>query len=106
MFTQKNLILTRSNPCGQGGYQFLYRIGQYGVSLGSKPQEEIQQIHWEADVIRYTSETPLTYEVCHTTELASKTLKFLNDSTLNEFLEKAFEYFKELGSLEKMLPEE
>jgi len=106
MFTQKNLILTRSNPGGQGGYQFLYKIGQYGVSLGSKPQEEIQQIHWEADVIRYTSETPLRYEVCHTTELASKTLKFLNDSTLNEFLEKAFEYFKELGSLEKMLPEE
>jgi hypothetical protein len=51
------------------------------------------------------TETPLKYEVCHTTELAAKTLKFYNDKALNEFLGKAFKYFEELDLLENMLPE-
>jgi len=34
--------------------------------------------------------------------LAEKTLIIHNDSSLNEFLEKAFSYFEELGILEGM----
>ena len=41
-----------------------------------------------------------------TPTLANKTLKFYTDKSLNEFLGKAFQYFEELGSLEKMLPQE
>ena len=46
------------------------------------------------------------FEICHTTELSDKTLKFYKDKSLNEFLQKAFQYFEELNSLEKMLPKE
>ncbi|PIQ98002.1 MAG: hypothetical protein COV67_01290 [Nitrospinae bacterium CG11_big_fil_rev_8_21_14_0_20_56_8] len=105
MLTQKNLVLTRAEPNGMGGLQFLYRVGQYGIVAGSQPCEEIHQIHWEADVVKFISLKPLQFEVCHTTELADKTLKFRNDKAINEFLEKAFSYFGELALLEGMLPQ-
>jgi hypothetical protein len=105
MIIQENLILNRSEPDGLGGMQFLYKVKDYGVTAISKPQEEISNIHWEVDIIKYLTVTPLKYEVCHTTELATKTLKFYSDRALNEFLGKAFKYFEELGLLENMLPD-
>ena len=105
MIIQDNLILNRAEPDGLGGMQFLYKVNDYGVTAISKPQEELSNIHWEVDVIKYLTETPLEYEVCHTTELATKTLKFYSDKALNEFLGKAFKYFEELGLLENMLPD-
>ena len=105
MLIQDNLFLTRSNPSGNGGTQFLYRIKDYGLAALSGPQEEIAMIHWEIEVIKFTSPDTADYEVCHSTELADKTLKFYSDKSLNEFLQKAFQYFEELSSLEKMLPE-
>jgi len=104
MIIQDNLLLNRADPDGMGGVQFVYKVNGYGVTAISKPQEEISNIHWEVEVIKYLTEKPLKYEVCHTTELANKTLKFYNDKALNEFLGKAFKYFEELGLLEKMLP--
>ena len=107
MLIQKNLLLIRSNPTGQGGTQLLYRLKSYGLVALNRPQEEISMIHWEVDIIKFTDdEESLDFEVCHTTEMADKTLKFYTDKSLNEFLEKAFQYFEELGSLEKMLPQE
>ena len=106
MLIQDNLFLTRSNPSGQGGFQFLYRVNDYGLAALSGPQEEISMIHWEVEVIKFTSPGTADYEVCHSTELADKTLKFYSDKSLNEFLQKSFQYFEELSSLEKMLPEE
>ena len=106
MITQENLLLNRAEPNGLGGVQFLYKVKDYGLMAISKPQEEISNIHWEVDVIKYLNEKPLEYEVCHTTELADKTLKFYSDKRLNEFLEKAFGYFSELSLLENMLPEQ
>ena len=105
MLIQDNLFLTRSNPSGNGGTQFLYRVKDYGLAALSGPQEEIAMIHWEIEVIKFTSPDTADYEVCHSTELADKTLKFYSDKSLNEFLQKAFQYFEELNSLEKMLPE-
>ena len=105
MIIQDNLLLNRADPDGMGGVQFVYKVNDYGVTAISKPQEEISNIHWEVEVIKYLTEKPLKYEVCHTTELANKTLKFYNDKALNEFLGKAFKYFEELGLLEKMLPD-
>lgn len=105
MIIQDNLLLNRAEPDGLGGMQFLYKINDYGIAAISKPQEELSNIHWEVNIIKYIAVTPLKYEVCHTTELAAKTLKFYNDKALNEFLSKAFEYFKELGLLENMLPD-
>ena len=105
MLIQDNLFLTRSNPSGNGGTQFLYRLKDYGLAALSGPQEEIAMIHWEVEVIKFTSPDTADYEVCHSTELADKTLKFYSDKSLNEFLQKAFQYFEELNSLEKMLPE-
>jgi hypothetical protein len=105
MLIQDNLFLTRSNPSGNGGTQFLYRVKDYGLVALSGPQEEIAMIHWEIEVIKFTSPDTADYEVCHSTELADKTLKFYSDKSLNEFLQKAFQYFEELNSLEKMLPE-
>ena len=105
MLIQDNLFLTRSNPSGNGGTQFLYRVKNYGLAALSGPQEEIAMIHWEIEVIKFTSPDTADYEVCHSTELADKTLKFYSDKSLNEFLQKAFQYFEELNSLEKMLPE-
>ena len=105
MLIQDNLFLTRSNPSGNGGTQFLYRVKDYGLAALSGPQEEIAMIHWEIEVIKFTSPDTADYEVCHTTELADKTLKFYSDKSLNEFLQKAFQYFEELNSLDKMLPE-
>ena len=102
MLTQENLHLTRSAPDGQGGQQFLYKVNQYGISAISRPQEEISQIHWNVEVIKYHDTQAVGFDVCHSTELAEKTLVFHNDSSLNEFLEKAFNYFKELGFLENM----
>ena len=105
MLNQDNLFLTRSNPSGNGGTQFLYRVTDYGLAALSGPQEEIAMIHWEVEVIKFTSSDTADYEVCHSTELADKSLKFYSDKSLNEFLQKAFQYFEELNSLEKMLPE-
>ena len=102
MLIQKNLYLSRSATDGQGGQEFLYKVNQYGISAKSRPQEELSQIHWEVEVIKYQETAAIKFEICHDTELAKKTLIFHNDSSLNEFLEKAFNYFKELGILESM----
>ncbi len=106
MLIQDNLLLTRSDPSGQGGTQLIYRLKGYGLAAVSRPQEEIAMIHWEVDVIKFKDEATTDHEICHTTELANKTLKFYTDKSLNEFLGKAFQYLEELGSLEKMLPQE
>ncbi len=106
MLIQDNLFLTRTNPNGQGGTQFLYRVENYGLTALSSPQEEISMIHWEVEVIKFTRPETAGFEVCHSTELANKTLKFYTDKSLNEFLQRAFQYFGELSSLENMLPQE
>jgi len=105
MLLQENLLLNRAEPNGLGGVQFLYKVRDYGVTAISRPQENISNIHWEVDIVKYLTTTPIQYEVCHTTEMASKTLKFYNDKSLNEFLQKAFRYFDELSLLESMIPE-
>ena len=102
MLVQENLYLSRSAADGHGGQEFLYKVNQYGISAKSRPQEELSQIHWEVEVIKYQGTAAVKFEICHDTELAKKTLLFHNDSSLNEFLEKAFNYFKELGILESM----
>ena len=101
MLIQDNLFLTRADPSGQGGIQFLYRVKDYGLSALSRPQEEISMIHWEVEVIKFTNSETADFEICHSTELSDKTLKFYKDKSLNEFLQKAFQYFGELASLEK-----
>ena len=106
MYIEENIVLTRSDPSGGGGTQFLYRVNNYGLAVITRPEEDISQIHWEVDVIKYDDEKNFRFEVCHTTELADKTLKFRNDQSLNEFLLKAFDYLKELDYLEQILPEE
>jgi hypothetical protein len=105
MVIQENLLLQRVQPDGQGGIQLLYKVNQYGISAISRPQEEIFMIHWEVDVIKYHDQSNIAFEPCHTTELASRPLRFNNDKSLNEFLEKAFKYFAELETLEQLLPE-
>ena len=102
MLIQENLHLSRSAPDGQGGQQLLYKVNQYGISAISRPQEELSQIHWDVEVIKYQETVAIKFKICHDTELAAKTLIFHNDSSLNEFLGKAFSYFKELGTLEDM----
>lgn len=106
MLIQDNLFLTRSNPSGQGGYQFIYRVKDYGLTALSSPQEEIAMIHWEVEVIKFKNSETADFEICHSTELADKTLKLYSDKSLNEFLQKAFQYFEELDSLEKMMPQD
>ena len=103
MFTKENLILQRSDPSGNGGVQFLYEVNGYGIAAISPPMEEISQLHWQVDVVKFTDVKKYKFEICHDTELANKTLTLYNDKMLNEFLLKAFEYFKELDKLEKML---
>ena len=103
MLTNDNLVLTRAEPLGSGGTQFLYRVKNYGLIATCKPEEEITNIHWEVDVVKYRNEKPTDYEICHTTELACKTLVFNNDKSLNEFLFRSFTYFKELVTLDAML---
>ena len=106
MLIQDNLVLTRSDPSGMGGTQLIYRVKNYGLTAVNRPQEEISQIHWEVEVVKFKDDSISSFEACHTTELADKTLKFYTDKSLNEFIEKSFQYFEELGSLEKMLPQE
>jgi len=106
MLIQESLHLSRSASDGQGGQEFLYKVNQYGISAKSRPQEELSQIHWEVEVIKYQKTAAIKFEICHDTELAEKALIFHNDSSLNEFLEKAFNYFKELGVLEGMAKKE
>lgn len=103
MLTTKNLALTRAEPDGNGGTQFLYRINNYGIAAVSVPKEEVSQIHWEVDVIKYEDDKTFRYQVCADTELAEKTLIFRNDKSLNEFLEKAFIWFQEVNTLENMM---
>ena len=103
MLNQKNQVLTRIEPNGQGGTQFLYRVNDYGVAAVTTPQEDVAHIHWQVDVIKYQNSETLQYDLCHTTELAGKSLTFRNDKSVNEFLEKAFVYFTELKNLEDML---
>ena len=103
MLTSKNLALTRAEPNGNGGLEFLYRIDQYGISAISLPREEMADIHWEVSIIKYEDSKTFRYEVCNDTELADKTLIFQNDKSLNEFLEKAFGSLQEIKTLEKML---
>ena len=103
MLSQQNQVLSRIEPNGQGGTQFLYRLNQYGIAAVSSPQEDVALIHWQVDVIKYHNNDTLQYDLCHDTELADKTLTFRNDKSVNEFLEKAFEYFTELQDLENML---
>ena len=90
MLIQDNLLLTRSNPSGQGGTQFLYRVKDYGLAALTGPQEEISMIHWEVEVIKFTTPETAGFEVCHSTELADKTLKFYTDKSLNEFYRRPF----------------
>jgi hypothetical protein len=102
MLTQENQVLSRIEPNGQGGMQFLYRVNDYGVAAVTSPQEDVAHIHWQVDVIKYKSKDTLQYDLCHNTELASKSLTFRNDKSVNEFLNKAFVYFAELQDLENM----
>ena len=103
MLIQENQVLIRIEPNGQGGTQFLYRVDDYGIAAVTSPQEDVALIHWKVDVIKYRESDILKYDLCHTTDLADKTLTFRNDKSLNEFLGKAFVYFKELQDLENML---
>ncbi|NIQ04133.1 MAG: hypothetical protein GWM98_30370 [Nitrospinaceae bacterium] len=103
MLTEKNQVLSRPEPNGQGGIQFLYRVQNYGIAALSSPNQDISQIHWTVDIVKFHGAETLKYDICHSTELADKTLTFRNDKSLNEFLEKAFGYFSELQDLEKML---
>jgi len=103
MLNNKNLALTRSEPGGNGGLEFIYRIDQYGVSAISHPREELSEIHWEVNIIKFLDNKTFRYEVCNETELADKTLIFHNDKSLNEFLEKAFVSLGEIKALESML---
>jgi hypothetical protein len=103
MLTQEYQVLTRIEPNGQGGTQFLYRVSGYGVAAVTSPQENVAHIHWQVEVIKYKNIGTLQYDLCHTTELASKSLTFRNDKSVNEFLGKAFVYFTELQNLENML---
>ena len=103
MLNQQNQVLSRIEPTGDGGTQFLYRVNNYGIAAVTSPQEDVAHIHWRVDVIKYKNKDTLQYDLCHTTELASKSLTFRNDKSVNEFLEKAFTCFKELQSLEGML---
>ena len=96
MLTQEHLVLTRAEPYGNGGLQFLYRIGFYGVACVSRPKEDVSLINWEADIIKFKNQNTLQYDVCYTTPLADKTLTFRNDQSMNAFLEKAFEHFQTL----------
>ncbi|MBT3515466.1 MAG: hypothetical protein HN474_09155 [Nitrospina sp.] len=106
MLTQENLHLSRSASDGQGGQQLLYKVNQYGISAISRPQEELSQIHWDVEIIKYQETEAVKFDICHDTKLAEKALIFHNDSSLNEFLIKAFNYFKELGVLEGMAKKE
>ncbi len=103
MLTEQNQVLSRTEPDGQGGTQFLYRVNDYGIAALTRPEEDVSMIHWKVDVIKFRDGHTLKYDICHATELADKTLTFRNDKSLNEFLEKAFGYFAELNDLEKML---
>jgi hypothetical protein len=103
MLIEQNQVLSRIEPNGQGGIQFLYRVNQYGIAAVTNPQEDVAHIHWAVDVIKYHNNDTLEYDLCHATELADKTLTFRNDKSVNEFLEKAFGYFTELQNLENML---
>jgi len=106
MLIQENLHLSRSASDGKGGQELLYKVNQYGICAISRPQEELSQIHWDVEVIKYQETEAVKFEICHETELAKKTLIFHNDSSLKEFLKKAFNYFKELGILEGMAEKE
>lgn len=106
MIIEDNLVLTRIEPDGNGGTQFLYRVRDYGLAVVNRPQEDISLIHWEVDVVKFEDVKTLKYEVCHNTDLAGKTLKFFNDKSLNEFIQKSFLYFNELNVLESMIPRE
>ena len=103
MLIEENLVLTRAEPNGDGGLQFVYRVHNYGLTACSPPKEDVAMIQWQVDVIKYLDDKTLKFEVCHTTDLADKTLTFRNDKTINEFIEKAFIYFEELNTLEKMM---
>ena len=103
MLNQQNQVLSRIEPNGQGGTQFLYRVNDYGIAAVTNPQEDVAHIHWRVDVIKYKNNDTLQYDLCHTTELANKSLTFRNDKSVNEFLGKAFACFKELQNLENML---
>ncbi|MFQ5482537.1 MAG: hypothetical protein ACE5ER_07245 [Nitrospinaceae bacterium] len=103
MLIQENLVLTRAEPNGNGGLQFLYRVRQYGVACCSAPKEDVTMINWEADVIKFKNQETLQFDVCHNTKLADHTLTFRNDKGMNDFLQKAFLYFEELNQLEKMM---
>ena len=103
MLTNKNLVLTRVEPNGDGGLQFIYRVHNYGLTACSPPKEDVAMIQWQVDVIKFMDSKTLKFEVCHTTDLAKKTLTFRNDKAINEFLEKAFGYFEELNTLENMM---
>ncbi len=96
MLIQDNLILSRAEPSGNGGVQFLYRIGKYGVACVSRPREDVAHIDWEVDVIKYKNDKTVQYDLCHTTDLAKKTLRLRNDKVLNEFLQNAFDHFKQI----------
>ena len=106
MLIQENLFLSRSASDGEGGQEFLYKVNRYGISAISRPQEELSQIHWDVEVIKYQETEAIKFEICRDTELAKKALIFHNDSSLNEFLEKAFNYFKELSILEGIAEKE
>ncbi len=64
MLIQENQVLTRIEPNGQGGTQFLYRVNDYGIAAVSSPQEDVTLIHWKVDVIKYREADTMKYDLC------------------------------------------
>ncbi|MGP0565114.1 MULTISPECIES: hypothetical protein [unclassified Nitrospina] len=98
MLTEENLVLTRTEPSGNGGLQFVYRVGNLGVTAVNFPTEDITELEWTVDVVKFQDGETMRYELYHDTDLAKTTLKFRNDKAVNEFLEKAFAHLNEIQS--------
>ncbi len=91
MITNKNLIEERTRL---GGIQRIYRVGDYGLSVVNSPILHSYRFAWETAVLKFNGEGINDFKLDYSTPLTNDIEVFFTDKETNEFLKKAFIYFK------------
>lgn len=78
------------------GEQRIYRVGNYGLSCVNAQELHIFDFAWEIAVIKFHGPTVEDFKLNYDTPLTDDVEVFDSDVETNEFIKKAFEYFKEV----------
>ena len=80
-----------------GGVQRIYRVGNYGLSVVNGTSLHSYAFAWEIAVIKFKSKNSEDcFSLDYSTLLTNDVEVFSSDEETNEFLKKAFIYFRKI----------